>query len=174
MEFDKLSASLAEFDAAIASACDSAAVWQALRALAGTLAGHRLFTVMTVDMRAGLARRAFSDNACAYPVSGTKPIQHNAWFDIVCGDRRTFVANSISEIARVFPDHALIASLGCGSVINLPVMLEGELAATINLLDAAGHYTSERVAAVEQHLRLPAQKAVLAARQFDLGPENPD
>ena len=33
--------------------------------------------------------------------------------------RRSFVANSIEEIAEVFPDHELIRSLGCESCLNL-------------------------------------------------------
>ena len=174
MDDDTLPQALMRFDSAIANAQDEDSVWQALRALASTIAGHRLFTVMTVDMQAGLARRAFTDHPGAYPVSGTKPIQHNRWFDIVHGERRTFVANTIAEIAGVFPDHALIASLGCGSVVNLPVVLCDQLAATINMLDAEQHYTPEHVAAVERHLSIPSKLAVLAARQFDSGHKNAD
>jgi hypothetical protein len=174
MDHDTPSAALARFDAAIASAGNADAVWRALRSLSAAVAGHRLFTVMTVDMKAGLARRAFSDNVDAYPVSGTKPIQPNAWFDIVHGEKRSFVANTIGEIAAVFPDHALIAALGCGSVVNLPVVLNGDLAATINLLDVEQHYTPARVQAVERHLSIPAKLAVLAARQFDSKTKNAD
>lgn len=155
------------FVEAISRARDSDASWKALEELAGAVVGHRLFTVMTVDMTAGLARRAYSSHPREYPVSGTKPIHRDAWFDIVHQERRSFVANTIDAIAEVFPDHALIASLGCGSVINLPVVLEGDLVATLNLLDAAGHYTPERVAAAEAQLAVPARLCCALALRFD-------
>jgi hypothetical protein len=155
------------FLAAISKARDADAAWQALETLAADVCGHKLFTVMTVDMAAGLARRAYSDHPTEYPVSGTKPIHRDDWFDIVHLERRSFVANTIEDIAKVFPDYELIASLGCGSVINLPVVLEDDLVATINLLDADHHYTPERVAAAEARLALPARLCCALALRFD-------
>jgi hypothetical protein len=162
-----MSPSLAGFVDPISQARDSGASWKALDDLAKAEVGHRLFTVMTVDMSGGLARRAYSNHPAEYPVSGTKPIQRDAWFDIVHGERRTFVANTIEDIAKVFPDHAVIASLGCGSVINLPVVLEGDLVATINLLDSAGFYTPERVARAEAELAIPSRLCCCLALRFD-------
>jgi hypothetical protein len=158
---------LREFDCETGVARGSEAAWSALCKYSSAIAGHRLFTVMTVDLDAGLARRAFSDHPAEYPVTGTKPIQRDAWFDIVHGHRRTFVANKIDEIAKVFPDFELIRSLGCGSVVNLPVVLGDELAATINLLHAEDFYTPERVAALESQLTLPAKLCCALAARFD-------
>ena len=62
---------------------------------------------------------------------------------------KTFVANTIEEIAEVFPDHELIRSLGCESCLNLPIFINGEMRGTLNCLHEAGHYTPERVAAAE-------------------------
>jgi hypothetical protein len=158
---------LQEFDRGIGAARGSEAAWAALCNYAFAIGGHRLFTVMTVDLEAGLARRAFSDHPAEYPVTGTKPIQRDAWFDIVHGKRRSFVANTIDDIAKVFPDFELIQSLGCGSVVNLPVVLGGELAATINLLNVEHFYTPERVAALESQLALPAKLCCAQAARFD-------
>jgi hypothetical protein len=158
---------LREFDREIGEARESEAAWAALCRLASAIAGHRLFTVMTVDIDAGLARRAFSDHPAEYPVTGTKPIQRDAWFDIVHSQRRSFIANTIEDIASVFPDFELIRSLGCGSVVNLPVVLGDELAATINLLHAEHFYTPERVAALESQLALPAKLCCAQAARFD-------
>jgi hypothetical protein len=156
---------LTEFDRTLAAATSAQDVWRLLSDLARAVAGHRLFTVMTVDLPAGLARRAYTSHPTEYPVSGAKPIHRDRWFDIVHGERRCFVANTIREIAEVFPDHELIASLGCGSVVNLPIVLGGELAATINMLDVEHHYDPGRVAAIQQHLTDPARRAYeLAAK----------
>ena len=159
---------LEDFDRAIARATDAPSVWWALERLSSKVPGHKLFTVMTVEMETGLARRAYSSNMHEYPVSGTKPIERNSWFDIVHGQKRSFVANTIQDIAAVFPDHAVIAALGCGSVINLPVVLKGELVATINMLHAEQYYTAERVAAAEAHLAVPAKLCWALTRLFDL------
>lgn len=144
------------FGQQIAIAANVADVWKALESQSQILDGHRLFTVMTVDMQAGLARRAYSSHPSEYPVTGTKPIHHDAWFAIVHGQRRSFVANTIADISKVFPDYELIASLGCGSVINLPVVLRNELVATVNLLHVENHYTAMRVAEIETDLLLPS------------------
>lgn len=159
----------ASFTAAISEADTAQAGWRALDHLAKQIAGHMLFTTTVVDVSAGLVRRSYSNMPADYPTSGTKPLRGNTgdWFDTVFGRRQTFVANTIEDIARVFPDHELIGSLGCGSVVNLPVVLWGELVATINLLDAAHHYTPERVAAIEEHLPLPAQLCTALSLRFD-------
>jgi len=152
---------------AVSQAREAGVSWRALEDLAKDVVGHRLFTVMTVDIAVELARRTYSSHPAEYPVSGTKPLNRTHWFDIVHRERRTFVANTIDEIAEVFPDHELIASLGCGSVINLPIVLEGDLVATINLLDAAGHYTQERVERAEERLAIPARLCCALALLFD-------
>lgn len=147
------------FVAAISAARTPEAAWKALEELANGVAGRKVFTVMMVDMAASLVRRVYSSHPTVYPTSGTKPLGHNTgdWFETVIVGKRSFVANSIEDIAKVFPDHALIAGLGCGSVINYPVVLEGNLVAAITLLDSAGHYTPERVKAVEEQLAVPAR-----------------
>lgn len=155
---------LAAFDRAIANARTAEAAFAALQDFARALVGARLFTVMTVDMEHEVARRAFTSDPESYPASGTKPIRYDSWFRIVHEERRTFVANTIEDIAKVFPDHELIDRLGCRSVVNLPVVLGGELTATINMLDDTGHYTPERVARIEADLAVPAKLAVSVAR----------
>lgn len=141
--------------------------WIALQDLSQHVSQHILFTVMTVDMTAGLARRAFSSHPKEYPVSGTKPIHRDAWFDVVHGEKRSFVANTIEDIAQVFPDHALIASLGCGSVLNLPVVIGNELVAAINMLAGPHHFTPQRVAEAEAQLAVPARLCWSLAKLFD-------
>lgn len=156
---------LARFDRAIATTSGADPAWQALRTLADALVGAKLFTVMTVDMVNEVAGRVFTSDPKSYPVSGTKPIHYDAWFDIVHKQRRPFVANTIADIAKVFPDHETIWSLGCGSVINLPVEIGGDMVGTINLLDVEHHYTPERVA-LAANLSLPGKTAFLAAAYY--------
>lgn len=162
MTIPDFTADLAAFDRAIANDTSPDAAWIALETLARKVIGAKLFTTMTVDMENELARRAYTSDPLSYPASGTKPIHYDSWFDIVHRDRKSFVANTIEDIAKVFPDYELIDSLGCQSVINIPVEVGGELLGTVNCLDVMDHYTPERVAASEV-LKMPARLAFLAA-----------
>jgi len=152
-------AATARFTTALERAEDAGAAFDALGALVAETLGVKLFTVMTLEWEAGLARRAWSNEPAAYPVSGDKPITHNAWFEIVHDRGETFVANTIGEIDEVFPDADTIAGLGCGSVANLPVRLHGRVVGTLNLLDVEGFFDPATVARLERLLRLPAMAA---------------
>lgn len=154
-----------EFCAALAAADQPRAAFAALQALSAERVQHRLFTLMTVDPDAGLARRAWSSDEVAYPVSGAKPLHDDDWSRAVLGRHENWVMNSIEHIAQHFPDHALIASLGCASCLNLPVPVAGQVLGTVNILGPAGHFTAERIAAAET-LRLPAAAAFLLAARL--------
>jgi len=167
------------FDDAIRSASTPEEAWLALQQLTQTLVGVKLFTVMTVDMQTLQACRVYTNDPIAYPVSGTKPITIDDWFDVVHRQQKMFVANTITEIAKVFPDHEKIWSLGCGSVVNLPVIIGNELVATINILHEQHHYTPARIQTVLDQLTEPARLAyqrthLVAPQSFDLSSKKPD
>lgn len=139
---------------------DAQASFDALCKLTKEVVGVKLFTIMTHDARTGEAGRIYSNMPEAYPVSGTKPANETDWTRQVIGEKRTFVANDIESIAAVFDDHALIKSLGCESVINVPIIVGGKVLGTINCLHEAGFYTKERVEAAEA-LKLPGAVCLL-------------
>ncbi|MCC5973319.1 MAG: GAF domain-containing protein [Rubellimicrobium sp.] len=136
------------------------AALDALGALAAQVTGARLVTLMTADPETGEAERIWSNHPTEYPVSGRKPFQPNRWTQTVLDRHETFVANDFAGIAEVFGDHDLIRSLGCESVMNLPAIVDGRVLGTVNCLDAAGHFTPERLAQAEA-LRLPATAVFL-------------
>ncbi len=150
-----------DFTEAIADGHDQPqTVFAAMARLTDALIGVRLFTLMTFDPVTRGARRFYSNMPEAYPVFGTKEVEEGFWTGHVLDRKETFVANTIQDIAEVFEDHELIRSLGCESVINVPVVVAGKTLGTINCLDAAGHYTPERVAKSEQ-LKLPGAACFL-------------
>lgn len=111
--------------------------------------GIRLFTVTIQDESRGLAWRAYSSMPREYPVTGTKPLTRDGWYDHCITGQKTFVANTPPEFARYFFDHELITSLGLGSCANIPLVHQGQVLGTINLLAEAGHFTPARLAAYE-------------------------
>ncbi|KKB10461.1 hypothetical protein VE25_17850 [Devosia geojensis] len=163
MTQDKFNAAIAQFDTAIAAARTGDEAFKALQALTEAVVGVKLFTFMSVDMAAELARRAYTSDPESYPVSGTKPLRYDSWFDIVHKARQYFVANTLEDISKVFPDYELIGSLGCGSVVNMPVVLGGELVGTLNMLHEEQYYTQERVELIRAYLSVPAKLAAAVA-----------
>lgn len=165
---DKTSDALARFDAVLVDAKDAETIWRGLQDLADAVVGARLFTVMQLDWAREESVRAYTNHPQEYPVSGAKPINRTHWFETIHVERKPFVANTIKDIANVFPDHELIWSLGCGSVVNLPVFVGGQMLGTVNLLDAEHYYTPERVAAIVAQLSIPSKAAFLAVKAGSL------
>ncbi|MEM7303195.1 MAG: GAF domain-containing protein [Pseudomonadota bacterium] len=127
--------------------------------------GHKLFTLMVFDEATFEACRIYSNMPDAYPVSGKKPGRDDIWAQKVIKGRETFVANSIEDIAEVFPDFELIQSLGCESVINVPIFVGDRFLGSINCLHEAGFYTQKRVQDSEL-LKLPGAACFLMNTAF--------
>ncbi len=111
--------------------------------------GTRLFTVTVQDLKLDVARRAYTSHPVEYPVSGIKPLTRDGWYDFCITGQQTFVANTTPEFAKYFFDHALITSLGLGSCINIPLVQNGEVLGTVNLLAEEHHFTPATLAAYE-------------------------
>ena len=142
-----------------------ARAYAALEQLVQEVVGVKLFTIMTADTGDCSSERIYSSMPDVYPVSGTKPYNETEWSDITLNRKETFVANTIEDIAKVFDDHALILSLGCQSVINVPIVVDGEVIGTLNCLHDRDHYTQDRIRAADA-LKLPgAVCMLLQARQ---------
>ncbi|HCI01381.1 MAG: GAF domain-containing protein [Geminicoccus sp.] len=142
------------------------AIFEAIHQTVNDVVGVTLFTIMRLNREKGVAERIFSNMPEAYPAGGEKPMEPNKWTEIVEEREQTFVANTIEEIAEVFGDHELIQSLGCESVMNVPINIRGQVVGTLNCLNVAGHFTPERVAASEA-LKVPGALAFLMAQQAE-------
>lgn len=138
--------------------------YAALEKLVKDVVGVKLFTIMTSDTTDKLSERIYSNMADVYPVSGTKPYNETEWSEIALDRQETFVANTIEDIAKVFDDHELILSLGCESVINVPIIVDGEVIGTLNCLHEREYYTEERVRAADA-LKLPGAVCMLLHAQ---------
>ena len=83
------------------------------------------------------------DNTCVYETG--KPVlsnqTHDDFFDKeIKIDFEMFSIRVKFASSKVFFDHALIASLGLGSVINWPIILHKKILGTVNLLAEEGAY----------------------------------
>ena len=126
--------------AALTQPGQPAPLWAALdRALAAVI-GHRLFTVLRYHPDSRESERCYTNQPAAYPVGGRKPFNETAWSRRLFGERRPYIGYTAADIRNVFFDHALIASLGCDSVLNIPVAYDGRVLGTLNLLHEARWY----------------------------------
>src|SRR6266853_2023945 len=81
----------------------------------------------------------------AYPVGGRKPVPPTPWARRLFEERQPYIGYTADDIREVFFDHALIASLGCASVLNLPVVHDGRTLGVLNLLHEARWYGEDDV-----------------------------
>ncbi len=107
--------------------------------------GHKLFTVLLFHHDSGDSERFYSNQPDAYPVGGRKKLNPTFWTDHVLRGQKPYIGRTYEDIVAVFFDHELIRSLGCESVLNLPVVLDGRTLGTINLLHEAGWYDESQL-----------------------------
>ena len=148
---------------ALAATDQPAAIFEAVHQRVNDVVGVTLFTMMRLNRDKGVAERIFTNMPDAYPAGGEKQMEPNKWTAMVEEREQTFVANDIEGIAEVFGDHELIKSLGCESVMNVPINIGGQVVGTLNCLNVAGHFTPDRVAASEA-LKVPGALAFMMAQ----------
>jgi GAF domain-containing protein len=123
--------------------------YAAVDAAVQTVIGHGLFTVLYVAPGGEEVARVYSSNPAAYPLAGRKRMGPTPWGASVIREGLHYVGRNDDDIRWAFPDHALIASLGLGSVINIAVAQDGRVVGTLNILDRAGAYDASQVALIE-------------------------
>jgi GAF domain-containing protein len=130
-----------------ASAHEPQALYAAVDALVQKVIGHRLFTIMRVHEAAMEVERVYSSNTDAYPVGGRKSKRVTPWSRAVLERGEVFVARTPDEVREAFDDYRLIASLGIGSIMNVPVSYRGSRLGTMNVSHEAGWFRDEDAAA---------------------------
>lgn len=115
-------------------------LFAALDIAMGAVIGHKLFTVLVYHADAAQSERRYTNQPAAYPVGGRKPVTPSAWTERLFQERRPYLGRTADDIRAVFFDHELILSLGCQSVLNVPVVWNERTLGTINLLHEADWY----------------------------------
>jgi hypothetical protein len=125
----------------------------------GATIGHKLFTCLLHHPAARESERRYTNQPGAYPVGGRKPVPDGAWARRLFVEHEPYIGYTADDIREVFFDHALIASLGCGSVLNAPVVYDGRTLGVLNLLHESRWYD-------ESHAPLAQVFAALAVPAF--------
>jgi hypothetical protein len=109
--------------------------------------GVILFTVLQWIPERSSLRRLYTSHPDDYPVGGEKTVEISpGWLGTVIEDKKPFLAPDLDALRDVFADSELIQRLGCGAVINVPVLDGGHnVVGVLALLDAEGRYTQHSV-----------------------------
>ena len=132
-----------------AAETDPVAIFRAAEAASEALIGHRLFTTLFVVDGGAEVERVHSSDPVAYPLTGRKKMGPTPWGDHVLKQGRTWLGNGMDDIRWAFFDHELIARLGCGACINVPVRDGGVVVGTLNILNAEDAFRPADVATAE-------------------------
>jgi len=89
-----------EFMEAVAETDQPRRAFEVLQRITEETVGTKLFTAMTYDAVAGLARRTYSGNETAYPTGGFKPMSIGIWSETVIEKQQPYVSNTIEPGGR--------------------------------------------------------------------------
>lgn len=118
--------------------------------------GHILFTLLYRSPDGRKSKRIYTNMPTEYPVGGFKEMNATPWSRHVIDGRQAYIGRTADDIRWAFYDHELIRSLACDSVLNMPVVYDGRVLGTMNLLAEAHHYGEADVPRLEPFAALLA------------------
>lgn len=111
--------------------------------------GHRLLTLLVWSPERNDVQRVYSSRPAEYPPGNRKPMGPTAWGKIVLHGSQTWIGRTAEDMRWAFPDHELIASLGCESCLNAPVRWNGRVLGAVSFLDVRDAYTDADLAGLD-------------------------
>jgi hypothetical protein len=98
-------------------------------------------------------------------VGGRKTASVAPLMKTILGEGKPYIGRTRADIIAGFADHELILSLGCESVLNMPLMWKGQALGSMNLLHQAGWYSESDLPVVQLFAALALPGALMIARQ---------
>ncbi len=134
------------------------ATFRAIDTGMGATIGHKLFTIMVYHPDLQQAERVYSTQPAVYPVAGRRPTAEFPLKQRLLVEGERYIGRDADDLRGAFSDHDLIFSLGCESVLIMPVLWRGQTWGTLNLLHEAYWYSEADVALARlfAQLALPA------------------
>ncbi|WP_224010843.1 GAF domain-containing protein [Cupriavidus pinatubonensis] len=122
------------------------------------LLGPGLLTINAWHAGTAEIERIWSSNPAAYPPGGKKSKPDSPWRRQLLEAGEVFVGEGDAALAAVFDDVALIRSLGCTAVVNVPLCRAGRVFGTFNYLSDRAAWDAREIATLRvlANLALPA------------------
>ena len=148
-------------------------VWQEMERSVTEIFGQTLFTVLAYHEASSRLCRLHSNRLDINPVGGIKRVTQSRWVDHVLRRGEIFIGSNREDIEAVFSEYEVLWSIGCESVLNIPVRRAGSTIGTLNLLGAAGLYDAADTALALVFGQLAAGPLAAAAQSLG-GLDEPD
>jgi hypothetical protein len=110
--------------------------------------GVILFTASVIADSGASMARVYTTHPDVYPVGGKKTLAgdtNRVWLKQVLIGQQTFLGAVKEAVRAFFFDSATIESLGCGAIVNVPVVSNGQTIGSMNFLGPEGSYDQESV-----------------------------
>lgn len=130
-------------------------------AMAATI-GHKLFTILAYHPDRKQAGQVYSSQPAVYPVGGSRPIGELPVQQRLLLKGEHYIGRDADDLREALLDHETMFSLGCESMVSMPVCWRGETLGSLNLLHEAYWYSEADVplARLFAQLALPAIQLV--------------
>ena len=105
--------------------------------------GATLFTVSVIADDGTSMARVYTTHPDVYPVGGKKTLAGDTnaiWLEQVLIGQQPFLGADKEAVRSFFFDSATIESLGCGAIVNVPVVSSGQTIGSMNFLAPEGSY----------------------------------
>jgi hypothetical protein len=140
------------------------ATFRAVEAAMAATIGHKLFTILVHNPDLRQYHRTYSTRPAAYPVGVSMPASAFPLSHALLLAGEPYIGRNADDIREAFFDHELILSLGCESVLNMPVRWAGQTLGSLNLLHVAHWYSAADVPLARLFAQLALPAMMLAAR----------
>jgi len=150
---------------AAARRCEAESVCHAVDRALGELVGHKLFAVYYIAPDAHEIVTMYSSSPSVLPAGRPHPAGTQSWNDLVITRGQPFIGCDTDDLRWAYDDAGQFTGLGCGSVLNVPVVVKGETVGLVSLMHEAGWYRDEHVQLAMPFAYLLAP-AFAAARQL--------
>jgi hypothetical protein len=120
------------------------------------LLGPGLLTINAWHAGTAEIERIWSSDPVAYPPGGKKSKPDSPWRRQLLEAGKVFVGEGDAALAAVFDDVALIRSLGCTAVVNVPLCNAGRVFGTFNYLADRAAWDARETAALRVLANLAA------------------
>jgi len=104
--------------------------------------GVILFTASVIADSGASMARVYTTHPDVYPVGGKKTLAgdtNRVWL------KQVLIGADKEAVRAFFFDSATIESLGCGAIVNVPVVSNGQTIGSMNFLGPEGSYDQESV-----------------------------
>lgn len=99
-----------------------------------TASGCDHVTLLTIEDGGQRLRRIYSSVPDVFPVHGAKVPPMGGWLEKLAGSQAPVLVAGPDEIKSVFQDHETIFGLEIDTILNVPVIRDGECVGTVNCL----------------------------------------